>query len=153
MPLNCRIIKLKFQAPGGSETLGACCPPPLSPSLPKFDCSLCAGTAGNQDKCEEFEDELAGIREDFIDMLGDGWVVKLIDSALLPRYRYYCISLPLLATSVGKSNLSFSYNFAGSRSEANDYRNFFLFFLLDPSAGEDQKRSAPPQNQIKFGYS
>ena len=105
-------------------------PPSLPPSLPKFDCSLCAGTAGNQDKCEEFEDELAGIREDFIDMLGDGWVVKLIDSALLPRYRYryYCISLPLLATSVGKSNLSFSYNFAGSRSEANDYRNFFLFF-------------------------
>jgi hypothetical protein len=35
-------------------------------------------------KGEEFE-ELAGIREDTIDMLGDSWVVKLTDSALLPR--------------------------------------------------------------------
>jgi hypothetical protein len=46
----------------------------------------CSGTQSNQEKCEEYEEELAGIREDIIDMLGDGWVVKLTDSALLPRY-------------------------------------------------------------------
>ncbi len=37
-------------------------------------------------KGEEEDEELAGNREDIIDMLGDGWVVKLTDSALLPRY-------------------------------------------------------------------
>jgi hypothetical protein len=46
---------------------------------------ILSGTQSNQEKCEEYEDELAGIREDLIDMLGDGWVVKLTDSSLLPR--------------------------------------------------------------------
>jgi len=39
---------------------------------------LCTST--NTERCEEFEGELASIREDLIDGLEDGWVVKLMDS-------------------------------------------------------------------------
>merc|ERR1719427_1620199 len=38
-------------------------------------------------RCEEFEGELASIREDLIDSMdGDGWVVKLIDSPIMEDY-------------------------------------------------------------------
>jgi len=41
----------------------------------------------NAESCEEFESELASIREDFIDTnQGDGWLVKLINSQILNRY-------------------------------------------------------------------
>jgi len=41
-------------------------------------------TAANAESCEEYESELASIREDFIDMLqGDGYFVKLVDSPLV----------------------------------------------------------------------
>jgi len=44
-------------------------------------------TAANAESCEEFESELAGIREDFIDMMnGDGWMVKLASSPLVHRF-------------------------------------------------------------------
>merc|ERR1719228_2137704 len=43
--------------------------------------------SSNMERCEEFEGELASIREDLIDSMdGDGWVVKLIDSPLLEEY-------------------------------------------------------------------
>jgi len=37
-------------------------------------------TGANTDRCEEFEGELASIREDLIESLDDGWVVKVVDS-------------------------------------------------------------------------
>lgn len=44
-------------------------------------------TDANAESCEEFESELAGIREDFIDMMqGDGWFVKLANSPLVHRF-------------------------------------------------------------------
>jgi len=39
-------------------------------------------TSENTERCEEFEGELASIREDLIDALEDGWVVKLVDSQM-----------------------------------------------------------------------
>lgn len=39
-------------------------------------------TSANTERCEEFEGELASIREDLIDALEDGWVVKLVDSKM-----------------------------------------------------------------------
>jgi hypothetical protein len=71
--------------------------------------SCIIGTAANEEKCEEFEDELAGIREDFIDMLGDGWVVKLTDSTLLPRYQE-------VSTSVANPKLRYPSICSGSKS-------------------------------------
>jgi len=39
------------------------------------------------ERCEEFEGELASIREDLIDVMdGDGWVVKLTDSVLVEDF-------------------------------------------------------------------
>jgi len=44
-------------------------------------------TAANQERCEEFEGELTGIREDAIDVMeGDGWVVKVVDSGIMDQY-------------------------------------------------------------------
>jgi len=44
-------------------------------------------TEKNVESCEEFESELAGIREDFIDMMqGDGWMVKLLNSNLASQF-------------------------------------------------------------------
>lgn len=44
-------------------------------------------TSSNTERCEEFEGELASIREDLIDSLdGEGWVVKLVDS---PVWQYF----------------------------------------------------------------
>jgi len=44
---------------------------------------------GNEERCEEFEGELASIREDLIDITdGDGWVVKLVNSALIHYYSF-----------------------------------------------------------------
>jgi len=42
---------------------------------------------GQEERCDEFEGELASIREDLIDSLdGDGWVVKLMDSQLVQAF-------------------------------------------------------------------
>ena len=42
---------------------------------------------GSLERCEEFEGELASIREDMIDVMdGDGWVVKLMDSPFVEEY-------------------------------------------------------------------
>jgi len=42
---------------------------------------------GSLERCEEFEGELASIREDMIDVMdGDGWVVKLMDSPFVQEY-------------------------------------------------------------------
>jgi thiol-disulfide isomerase/thioredoxin len=44
-------------------------------------------TDKNAESCEDFESELAGIREDFIDMMqGDGWLVKLVNSNLVAQF-------------------------------------------------------------------
>jgi len=44
-------------------------------------------TEANAESCEEFESELASVREDFIDMMqGDGWLVKLVNSRIISRY-------------------------------------------------------------------
>eukprot|EP00088_Acartia_fossae_P048563 TRINITY_DN5300_c0_g1_i13.p1 TRINITY_DN5300_c0_g1~~TRINITY_DN5300_c0_g1_i13.p1 ORF type:complete len:312 (-),score=70.77 TRINITY_DN5300_c0_g1_i13:189-1124(-) len=44
-------------------------------------------TDKNAETCEEFESELASVREDFIDMMqGDGWFVKLVNSNLVSQY-------------------------------------------------------------------
>ena len=44
-------------------------------------------TAANEERCEEFEGELIGIREDAIDVMeGDGWVVKVVDSGIMDQY-------------------------------------------------------------------
>jgi len=44
---------------------------------------------GTEERCEEFEGELAGIREDLIDITdGDGWVVKLLNSQLIQHYSF-----------------------------------------------------------------
>ena len=44
-------------------------------------------TAANEERCEEFEGELTGIREDAIDVMeGDGWVVKVVDSSIMDQY-------------------------------------------------------------------
>ena len=44
-------------------------------------------TKENTERCEEFEGELTGIREDLIDVMdGDGWVVKLEDSDVLSKF-------------------------------------------------------------------
>ena len=46
---------------------------------------FCPSTA--MERCEEFEGELAIIREDMIDVMdGDGWVVKLVDSPMVEEY-------------------------------------------------------------------
>jgi hypothetical protein len=45
-------------------------------------------TAANAERCEEFEGELASIREDLIESLEDGWVVKLVDSALWQLFAF-----------------------------------------------------------------
>ena len=46
---------------------------------------FCPSTA--MERCEEFEGELAIIREDMIDVMdGDGWVVKLVDSPIVKEY-------------------------------------------------------------------
>jgi len=44
-------------------------------------------TDANAESCEDYESELAGIREDFIDMFqGDGWLVKLLNSPLVTQF-------------------------------------------------------------------
>ena len=44
-------------------------------------------TKENTERCEEFEGELTGIREDLIDVMdGDGWVVKLEDSGVISQF-------------------------------------------------------------------
>lgn len=37
-------------------------------------------TDANLERCEEFEGEMAAIREDFIDTIGDAWVIKVLNS-------------------------------------------------------------------------
>jgi len=54
----------------------------------KFVVALLCTTA-NAERCEEFEGELASIREDLIDSLdGDGWVVKLVDSSVWEHFAF-----------------------------------------------------------------
>jgi len=44
-------------------------------------------TDANAERCEEFEDEMAAIREDFIDtMSGDAWVIKVLNSNLVTDF-------------------------------------------------------------------
>ena len=44
-------------------------------------------TSSDQDKCDDYEAELTGVREDLIDVMeGDGWVVKVTDSGLIDQY-------------------------------------------------------------------
>lgn len=45
-------------------------------------------TEANAERCEEFEGELASIREDLIESLEDGWVVKLVDSDLWQLFAF-----------------------------------------------------------------
>ena len=40
-----------------------------------------------EERCEDFEGELASAREDLIDVMeGDGWVIKLVDSKELEKF-------------------------------------------------------------------
>ena len=40
-----------------------------------------------EERCEEYESELASAREDLIDVMeGDGWVIKLVDSKELEKF-------------------------------------------------------------------
>jgi len=66
-------------------------------------------TSGNTDRCEEFEGELAGIREDLIDVMdGDGWVVKLLDSGVMDRFYVGKTDQPLII--MFRNNLPVIYN-------------------------------------------
>ena len=66
-------------------------------------------TSGNTDRCEEFEGELAGIREDLIDVMdGDGWVVKLVDSGVMDRFYVGKTDQPLII--MFRNNLPVIYN-------------------------------------------
>jgi len=43
--------------------------------------------SGQEERCEEYESELASAREDLIDVMeGDGWVVKLVDSKEIEKF-------------------------------------------------------------------
>jgi len=45
-------------------------------------------TEENAERCEEFEGELTSIREDVIDSLEDGWVVKSVDGTLWQHFAF-----------------------------------------------------------------
>jgi len=44
-------------------------------------------TDTNAERCSEFEDEMAAIREDFIDTVGDAWVIKVMNSELVGDFQ------------------------------------------------------------------
>jgi len=45
-------------------------------------------TDANEERCEEFEGEMAAIREDFIDTIGDAWVIKVLNSYLVTDFSW-----------------------------------------------------------------
>lgn len=45
-------------------------------------------TDANEERCEEFEGEMAAIREDFIDTVGDAWVIKVLNSQLVTDFSW-----------------------------------------------------------------
>ena len=54
-------------------------------------------TGENTERCEEFEGEMTGIREDLIDVMdGDGWVVKLVNSELVSQFYVGKTEKPLI---------------------------------------------------------
>ena len=66
-------------------------------------------TSTNTERCEEFEGELAGIREDLIDVMdGDGWVVKLVNSEVMDRFYVGKTDQPLII--MFRNNLPVIYN-------------------------------------------
>ena len=66
-------------------------------------------TSHNTERCEEFEGELTGIREDLIDVMdGDGWVVKLVDSEKMEQYYVGKTDQPLII--MFRNNLPVIYN-------------------------------------------
>ena len=66
-------------------------------------------TSENTERCEEFEGELTGIREDLIDVMdGDGWVVKLVDSEKMEQYYVGKTDQPLII--MFRNNLPVIYN-------------------------------------------
>ena len=63
----------------------------------------------NSERCEEFEGELTGIREDLIDVMdGDGWVVKLVNSEMVGQFYVGKTGQPLVI--MFRDNVPVIYN-------------------------------------------
>ena len=76
---------------------------------------------GSLERCEEFEGELASIREDMIDVMdGDGWVVKLMDSPFVEEYAVGKTDQPVIV--MFRNGLPVIYD-----GRLNDYEHNWYF--------------------------
>ena len=80
--------------------------------------------SGQEERCEDYEGELASAREDLIDVMeGDGWVIKLVDSKQLENFVVGRVEQPVVV--MFRSGLPVIYNGTATASTSGKTLKYF----------------------------